>query len=387
MVHEDVKPRKVDDASATLGAPSVHKAIPKASTVQATKVTAPAYSDKASMAEVPKSNVAPATPSVPSKYHQILQSSTSEVPKVTVAPASPSVPSKYNQILQSSTPEAPKVSVAPATPSARSKYEQDIESLAPEAPKINIAPSTSDNSPTAKPSLNVATTEQTFPSEPTSPSKVVAAKPNSKKVMTALPQESKSFDARPEVKPDLSKAPSLNSYLFGDSDVGSDGGGDSELSSLISKVHEMEQAPVRPVASMAAMPVAAASPSQVPEWAKPMPGDPTPSRTSASLMEEPNAYAGDSSSYTSDPNVLKTLRLGRFGDNAEIKSNAEALANQEWAATEMSDKGSALTGFLEGATGGVRAKPTPVVPHVKKSKKVILKEDISALDKIMGKLR
>merc|ERR1719313_59673 len=61
---------------------------------------------------------------------------------------------------------------------------------------------------------------------------VVASKPTSKRVTTTLPQESQSADAVPEIKPDLSKSPSLNSYLFGDAD----GGGDSELSSLISKV-------------------------------------------------------------------------------------------------------------------------------------------------------
>jgi len=263
---------------------------------------------------------------------------------------------------------------------------QIVESSTPEVPKVNVAPTISGNAPIAKPSLNPATTGNAFSSEAASPREVAAAKPNSKKVMTALPQESKSVDARPEVKPDLSKAPSLNSYLFGDSDGSSDGGGDSELSSLISKVHEMEQAPVRPIASMAAMPEPSA-PSQVPEWAKPMPGDPTPSRPSASLMEEPNAYAGDSSSYTSDPNVLKTLRLGRFASDNEIQSNAKVLVSQEWAATEMSDTNSALTGFLEGASGGAHVKPKPVVPHVKKSRKAIIKEDMSALDKIMGKLR
>merc|ERR1719482_2692808 len=105
-------------------------------------------------------------------------------------------------------------------------------------------------------------------------------------------------------------------------------------------------------------------------------------------MEEANPYAGEASTYTNDPNVLKTLRLGRFGGDNEIKSHAKVLASQEWAATEMSDSNSALTGFLEGASGGgVRVKPMPVVPHKKKSRKAIIKEDMSQLDKIMGKLR
>merc|ERR1719160_454870 len=120
-----------------------------------------------------------------------------------------------------------------------------------------------------------------------------------------------------------------------------------------------------------------------------MVGDPTiPTRPSASLVEEnPNPYGDSSSTYTNDPNVLKTLRLGRFGGQDEIKSNAKIIADQEWAATEMTDNSgtSALTGFLEGASGGGKrvSKPKPVVPHKKKSKKAIIREDMSALDKIM----
>lgn len=280
-------------------------------------------------------------------------------------------------------PKAPEVA-EPVTPAPAPKTLEVSD--APNKYFKYVAP---EKSVGDQPSLNQALTgiavarskPVAIPNQP-----VVAPKPTSQKVTTALPQESESADARPEVKPDLSKSPNLNSYLFGDSD----GGGDSELSSLISKVHEMEQAPVRHVASsLAAMPVAA-SPVATPSWAKPMAGDHLPSilsRPSASLMEESNPYAGESSTYTNDPNVLKTLRLGRFGADSEIKSNAKVLADQEWAATEMSDSNSALTGFLEGASGGVRIKPTPVVPHIKKSRKVIIKEDMSALDKIMGKLR
>merc|ERR1719281_680083 len=134
---------------------------------------------------------------------------------------------------------------------------------------------------------------------------------------------------------------------------------------------------------------APAAPVATPAWAKPMAGDPLPMRPSASLVEEnPNPYGGDSSTYTSDPNVLKTLRLGRFGGQDEIKSNAKRIADQEWAATEMSENNNALTGFLEGGSGGKRIQTLqPVVPHKKKSKKAIIKEDLSALDKIMGKLR
>lgn len=339
---------------------------------------------KSSTPTVPEVNVASATPSAPP-----LKESSPEVAKVNVAPTTK--PS-YKQILQASAPEVPKVNVAAVTPPS---YTQIPKASTPEAPKVSVAPESSENSMSAKPSLNLETTDKAHSADFPGPNKIVAPEPSSKKVTTALPQESQSTDAGPEVKPDLSKAPSLNSYLFGDSD----GGGDSELSSLISRVHEMEQAPVRPVvshldttpqiSSPAQTPETAhetPSPVQTPEWAKPMAGDPNSLRLSASLVEEPNPYAADS--YTNDPNVLKTLRLGRFASDNEIKSHAKVLASQEWAATEMSDSNSALTGFLEGASGGgVRVKPMPVVPHKKKSRKAIIKEDMSALDKIMGKLR
>jgi len=252
---------------------------------------------------------------------------------------------------------------------------------APEAPVAAKPTPTADTNHATPAAPKVSPTKVTTPEAPAAP------KPSQKKVSTALPQESQVADTEPMVKPDLSKSPNLNSYLFG-GDSSSGGGGD-DLSSLISKVHDLEQAPVRPVASLsetAAQP--AAQFVATPSWAKPMAGDPIQSRPSASLLSEETPYVGDSSTYTNDPDVLKTLRLGRFTSPDLIQNSAKHLADQEWAATAMSDQNSALSGFL-GASGGAAriAKPTLPVFMKKKSRKVIIKEDMSQLDKIMGKLR
>merc|ERR1719389_854797 len=134
---------------------------------------------KSSTPTVPEVNVASATPIAPP-----LKESSPEVAKVNVAPTTK--PS-YKQILQASAPEVPKVNVAAVTPPS---YTQIPKASTPEAPKVSVAPESSENSMSAKPSLNLETTDKAHSADFPGPNKIVAPEPSSKKVTTALPQES-----------------------------------------------------------------------------------------------------------------------------------------------------------------------------------------------------
>merc|ERR1719353_1642687 len=107
------------------------------------------------------------------------------------------------------------------------------------------APTTSKVPTTSKESVTAQSVQQGPPAAANTDNAVVAHKTSSKRVITGLPQESQSVDEQ-AAKPVMSKSPTLNSYLFGDSDGGGSGGegGDGDLSSLISKVHQLEQAPL-----------------------------------------------------------------------------------------------------------------------------------------------